>query len=919
MKRTRPLPMATEFEIRSAISDLRGALLDGPRRPNIWAFYSNKNRQLLTLIGDVTFVQAVLLEGDVEVASYSIGQFPTHVEEHYNFGRDLIVQREDGTTHWYFCGRHENLIAKPSEGLKRRIALTKERAQEMGAEFQVRTEQELVSELPRFRNLLALSSALTRSRNFPCEQALTWLIDHLKQQKVSTIRALLARPDLDMALMIGAIARGIFRGYLKCDLGGAPLTLDVELTLAGRREEANYVPCAKADQTPRAVSAPVAVNRRTSCIPEGGRDLSRWPAPDATHVGRSDAYEKNKLAVDMFMAGRDFDAIRRQTGLHEEWVRTLFKKCLAAHADGRINGYRALVIYRREKEFERKKDPPPTNLFRAARSGYAGVLKQLFRRFPSELFKIVEDNVLAIREQLGGVRIPDAKVRWTTLRDEVVAFLRSRGVRDDEYPLNTINKAYSSLADLGRSILFKRPVRFIAARSGRNAGMLAQQGKGVVPLIQATSPLQVVELDFHKHDAAAIVELQTPTEGTLPARVPRWWIGALVDTFDSAILGTADSIEDQTTEVCVLDLIDSAIAPPERVDALRAFRTPDCCWLPNQLCSHFAYVGWDVLRLDRAWAHRSTTVLSALIATTGCAVCYSRPRAWWARSIIERTFAELTARGAQRLPTTYGTGPGDTRKDDPETQAEVMRFRQDEMCHLAKATIREINETTKEGAFWESPMSVCRRAEGMSTYFPRPLPLPFRSDRPTQWATIQIKVEGSVDRGVAPHVRTNRCRFCGPELANAWGLIGKFVYLQVSIHDIRKARVIDTTSGQVIGVVQPEKKWMRYRIGWRLFALIQKHGRNKAAGEEHACPATGYLEEKTEEVRQARGKRRKLKRAAREADKAAKEINATPAPNENNQGLPRPETNDETVVSPFPDFTALLGGAGKASSFSGRD
>jgi len=62
--------LATEFEIRSSIADIRDALENGPRLPNIWGYFSNKNRELLTLIGDVTFIQAVLLEGDSEVSSY---------------------------------------------------------------------------------------------------------------------------------------------------------------------------------------------------------------------------------------------------------------------------------------------------------------------------------------------------------------------------------------------------------------------------------------------------------------------------------------------------------------------------------------------------------------------------------------------------------------------------------------------------------------------------------------------------------------------------------------------------------------------------------------------------------------------------------------------------------------------------------
>lgn len=99
------LHLATELEIQSAIADIRAALKDGPRSPNIWGFFSNKNRRLLTLLGDVTFIQAVLLEGDANVSSYVIGQPPSTEAEHHRFGRDLLIQYTDGSLQWYLCGR----------------------------------------------------------------------------------------------------------------------------------------------------------------------------------------------------------------------------------------------------------------------------------------------------------------------------------------------------------------------------------------------------------------------------------------------------------------------------------------------------------------------------------------------------------------------------------------------------------------------------------------------------------------------------------------------------------------------------------------------------------------------------------------------------------------------------------------------
>ena len=95
----------TEFEIRKAISQIRTALdRRGPIRPNIWGFYSNKNHKLLTLLGDVTFIQAVLLEGDRSVRSYCVSDGVIN-DETLDGGRELQVDFADDSQKWYFCGR----------------------------------------------------------------------------------------------------------------------------------------------------------------------------------------------------------------------------------------------------------------------------------------------------------------------------------------------------------------------------------------------------------------------------------------------------------------------------------------------------------------------------------------------------------------------------------------------------------------------------------------------------------------------------------------------------------------------------------------------------------------------------------------------------------------------------------------------
>ena len=155
---------ATELEIRTSIADIRDALKNGPVNPNIWGFYSNKNHKLLTLLGDVTFIQAVLLEGNPNICSYAVGTFSALEENNQRFGRDLIVEFHDGSSHWYLCGRHDDLIRVPGPRLRQKIEDTSKIAISAGAQFQIRTERDLANQMVAFRNWLTLCSAMTRAR-----------------------------------------------------------------------------------------------------------------------------------------------------------------------------------------------------------------------------------------------------------------------------------------------------------------------------------------------------------------------------------------------------------------------------------------------------------------------------------------------------------------------------------------------------------------------------------------------------------------------------------------------------------------------------------------------------------------------------------------------------------------------------------
>lgn len=924
MAETTKIALATELEIRERIADIRSALADGPILPNIWGFYSPKNEQLITLLGDITFIQAVLLEGDAEVDSYSV-LAETDADENQAYGRMLLVRKRDGTVEWLFCCRYESTAKHANSRFKVLLEKERARAASAGGCFIVRTEKDLALRMTEFWNWLALSTAMTRARDFSLENELQILSSHMAKQKSCSFHGAIGMAGVDPALMIAAIAKQLAFGRLKCDLKNQPLNVGTEFRLGDESSGAD-IPIAKATvrETVAHSARILPRNRRTAFVPETWRDLAAWPAPSIENLADADAYRRNKNAVEMYLANRDFVAIQQQTGLGEDWVRELAKKCVKLHHDGRILGFRALVRYSRHEAYTRRAPLAASNIHDGNTGGYAGAMTQLFVKFP-ELLSLIEAHVLATSARLRDHPLT-ARVRWIDLKDEVHRFLKAKGVGTQEYPFNTRDRGYATIAEIARSLLFKRPIKFIKSRYGRDAARWAEVQRGEPSLIEPTASFQVLEADFHKHDSAATVELESPKGGTVDAPVPRFWIGCAVDAYQRAILGTSDSFEAQTTESCVLDLIDAAIAPPEPLDELKELRgCEDGCWQPNQIFPQFSWHAWDIIKLDRAWAHKSTGVLSKLVSTVGCAVCFGRPRAWWARSIVERTFRELTANGSQRLSTTYGTGPGDARRQKPEENAVIARLRRSEICILAKSIVREMNGSVKEGNFWDAPLEVLRRSDSHSKYFPKPLPIPRQTDRPTLWATVEEKVEAYPQRGIPPCVRVHGCRYYGDELSAAWSLVGEKIILEISRRDIQIARAINPRTGEVIGAIRPEKRWKGVHISWQNFRMLQKFGRMKRDHQKPENATNAFISERQQKLF-GKGKKKPTdaKRAASEIDKLKADINGNPALQntasnsyEQQAGAASDLQCDasEDCESSL-DLTALLGPAPEIKSFS---
>lgn len=186
---------------------------------NLWYFQSPKNRRRFVFCGELVFLQAILLEADLNVTAYeSPGGTSTTGRHEANPPHLIATTIDGGTTHYfirYVEGRREAgndaRPTAPHNGHEedRSVIVTDKMIKDRNVEID---------------NWIFLCAAMNRARKHPI---------HLEAE---ALRHLASRPDgvvlgrvldeegTDPALMLGAVAAGIQRGSYVCETVLAPIT-----------------------------------------------------------------------------------------------------------------------------------------------------------------------------------------------------------------------------------------------------------------------------------------------------------------------------------------------------------------------------------------------------------------------------------------------------------------------------------------------------------------------------------------------------------------------------------------------------------------------------------------------------------------------------------------------------------------------
>ncbi|MEK1931274.1 MAG: hypothetical protein AAAC47_16150 [Pararhizobium sp.] len=536
-------------------------------------------------------------------------------------------------------------------------------------------------------------------------------------------------------------------------------------------------------------------------------------------------------AIKLYAEGESMHNIRAKTGITRQEVLRFVNRCQRVAADGRVFGFRALRKGLRVEAYNRR--APLSGIIGDNGKGNAGALQQLFKRFPgAEQF--IRDRYWRTKTTH---KDQDVRIRVCDLHREWITWLKEQGLKDNEWPLTTINEGLESLRRYCHSLLFTDPERHIAARSGKDAARRSQIGKGIHSIFPMLRPFGAVQLDFHKIDQACIITLVNPLGVEVDVPVARWHIGMMLEEQLQLVIGAILVLELTPSAEATLETIESAIIPidPSAAAAGLGFGVSRAV-LPNQLIDALMGQCFSMLKMDNAWSNIAFCVLESIIRVVGCAVDFGPVRQWWTRQEIEAFFGRMTRSTAQRSPATYGANVADTRRDDPAGKAVHLQIRLSDVLKCLEDEIITRNATRSSANFMGSPMATLEAAmqNPNSTFIPTRLPRS-EAEAPTLLRISSRKViRGNAKKGVRPYIKIGPHMYTNERIAADFSLINRAVRVDQSIRLANDIIAVDAVTGEVLGPLVPPRRLVHSAVSHRMLRVLDKAGRGLRSRESRA-------------------------------------------------------------------------------------
>lgn len=544
--------------------------------------------------------------------------------------------------------------------------------------------------------------------------------------------------------------------------------------------------------------------RKRNRIDRQSIDLTGWPSVDRRQLSsvQRDIFDRRENAIQRYVAGLTTVDIAKQTGVAQNQLATLLKRCLGVHGDGRLFGFRALIPHVRVKTYQRRQTPKPTS----DTTGNAGLFSQLLKAYP-DLEVMIRRELHARKVRVTGEPPKLRLLGIEGLHRRFVQQCRELGLRPSDYPLCTQEQGIRSL-----SAFVKRCLHENFERAAHYAGATHIKGPASIDThlaaMAAVRPLEAVEFDGHLLDIPLQLGIPDPIAGERIVPLERVWLLAVIDVVSRAVLSYHLVLDREYRAYDVIRTLEKALIPhPTHTFTLPGLALPAQGGFPNQCFPELAYATWDCLRFDRAKAHWADDTLRVLCDFLGCMAHSGPPYQPNERPFIERFFGTLTTHFSHRLPGGMKAKLKSLRHPKP---GEGVPMTLAELEDLLEIMVAHYNGSPHGSLNGRTPLE-------QLAYYLREKQSPLRwlaEPRRRNLCLMQMPrqaiVRGSVGRGVRPYVHFLGVRYSNERLAHLPNLINQPIQLYYHPDDLRTLQAF-YPDGNELGTLYAAHPWREIR------------------------------------------------------------------------------------------------------------
>ena len=552
--------------------------------------------------------------------------------------------------------------------------------------------------------------------------------------------------------------------------------------------------------------------------------IEQWPIVRVDLLNEKDKERviKKIEAIKLYVAGLSLSEIEKRTEVCPSALPIALQRCLELADDGRIMGFRALLLYTNIYGYNRTKDIG----FKRGEEhgGMSGALAVTLSLFPD-----IEKNLVSeILKDAKRLEIPEHKIRPKDLHRVFLKYLRSVGLKDSDWPFCTKYLGVRSIQKYMASVLSHHFERAVRTRENREAIAHLATGTGDEPILQYEQPFDACEFDAYRIDALFSAQFLAPDDTEIDVLLDRIWLLAMIDRVSSAVLAYDVVYSSEVSASDVLKVLRQAVGPgwQPRTLTIPGLAYPLQGGLPNGAIPECLGAQWSVLLLDGALAHLSKAVHDAARKQLGFILNLGPVGHFERRPNIERLFKQISSDIFLRFPSTTGSSPENGRASNAAANAIRYQIRVSETQELLDVTIAQHNATPSEGLFGHSPLEVIRaylQSERFN-FLIRKLPKqPDSSVSPIICKQVRT-VRGGRSIGRRPYIQLDRGKYTSRVLATSPGLVGQSIVVEFDDSDDADYRFVRAflSNGSELGVLTVGGKWAKTKHSRKTRQMISR-------------------------------------------------------------------------------------------------